>query len=846
MRGWLVIVILVSVVEGTWIPFGIGGLQSNAMISLSTSAKRSNDIILVSNNADCSWVSHTITWQPDIPNIVYNDTRKCLYPAASLVSLTRFQRNGELKGYILVVKLPNDKFAKLVFDIYGAIISEREILYGTLILGSPTIIEDLTGNTVGIFGFMVNRGMREYYWQLFLSNGGTRPITSFSTATAMPVWSAVSAVAADINDNMSLAIVYSVLGILYVTFRPSILDPSPVLGSHRFIVRNGTGNIKKVFAAPFPSGFGVIACRDDYFISANAYGASRDNTNAMLFSGGHAVSFSPPSILCEHMVFATLGNYTVFSWITNFSKTLHVVSMRPRNDKMVGWLSSPVFVVGISPANYANVSLAIIDTNTVAVGHDNYVTILSLVNMTKSPLTSAPSTMSPTEVPGSNTYAPTSLPVRTPTSSPTIVPTSSPTIVPTSSPTIVPTSSPTIVPTSLPITPTIVPTSLPTIVPTSLPTSTPTALSTSIPITDRPVESTKVPSQTAEPTSSPNPNAPLGSASTLILIIIIISVTAVSMLCCIVAYLIKKRKQSLSPIQDILLEERTTETTVSVIGENNLGLRSGNGSWVATQKIGRGAFGDVYSILMTNGKTEAVKVLASLSQEAIANYMNEFKIIRGLSHPNLIYYIDAERNDNDLYIVMEYTPEGSLADLIIRCVRLSLSICKQYTRDILSGLVYLHSNRLLHRDIKAANVLIKGGVCKLADFGCVKLIDSTVAAASTVVGTPRWMAPEIINGNATYGSEADIWSVGCTINEMLTGHPPWPMLSNTWKMLYHVANSEPMLEMELLDSPTIDLLKKIFSRNACDRPSAVNLLSSEWITSPGDSSLESDGSLLLV
>lgn len=106
------------------------------------------------------------------------------------------------------------------------------------------------------------------------------------------------------------------------------------------------------------------------------------------------------------------------------------------------------------------------------------------------------------------------------------------------------------------------------------------------------------------------------------------------------------------------------------------------------------------------------------------------------------------------------------------------NVVRSYTFQILDGLAYLHSHEVIHRDLKAANVLVdRNGVCKLADFGTAKSVHELNGQSNTLTGTLNWMAPEIIK-QLPYGRTADIWSFGCTVYEMATGHPPWQEAGN--------------------------------------------------------------------
>ena len=104
---------------------------------------------------------------------------------------------------------------------------------------------------------------------------------------------------------------------------------------------------------------------------------------------------------------------------------------------------------------------------------------------------------------------------------------------------------------------------------------------------------------------------------------------------------------------------------------------------------------------------------------------------------------------------------------------LSEEVVRQYTRQILKGLRYLHFNEVIHGDLKAANVLVdRKGICKLADLGTAKKVREIKSDANSLKGTVHWMAPEVIK-QQKYGRHADIWSLGCTVYEMVAGNPPW-------------------------------------------------------------------------
>ena len=169
----------------------------------------------------------------------------------------------------------------------------------------------------------------------------------------------------------------------------------------------------------------------------------------------------------------------------------------------------------------------------------------------------------------------------------------------------------------------------------------------------------------------------------------------------------------------------------------------------------------------------------------------EIHLMKGLDHDNIVRYWGTEVASNTLTIFMEYVPGGSLAAMLRRFGPFNQRLVSVYTTQLLRGLHYLHSHRIVHRDIKGGNILVdNNGVCKLADFGASKRLDLLKnTAEQSLKGTPYWMAPEVIR-QAGYGRQADIWSVGCTVIEMATGRPPWSEYKTQVSVMFHIAVSK--------------------------------------------------------
>ncbi|DBA02666.1 TPA: hypothetical protein N0F65_010491 [Lagenidium giganteum] len=259
--------------------------------------------------------------------------------------------------------------------------------------------------------------------------------------------------------------------------------------------------------------------------------------------------------------------------------------------------------------------------------------------------------------------------------------------------------------------------------------------------------------------------------------------------------------------------------------------------WIRKEKIGQGAQGAVYRCEeAATGKEVAAKVILTheLSPSEVEAIRREVKIIKRLQHPNLVQYYKATGNKkHTMNIYMEYVSGGSLSGKLRREGALPLPTIKKYTRQLLKALQYLHQNRIAHRDIKCANIFLTSDekLIKLGDFGAFKEMGS-VSLVGGIKGTPHWMAPEVIREQQTSSDgwfKADIWSLGCTVLEMLTGHAPWQQYSNPLTAMYQIvcSNATPTIP-DSAPEDTTTFLKWCLQRNPDDRPSTDQLLDHEF------------------
>lgn len=253
--------------------------------------------------------------------------------------------------------------------------------------------------------------------------------------------------------------------------------------------------------------------------------------------------------------------------------------------------------------------------------------------------------------------------------------------------------------------------------------------------------------------------------------------------------------------------------------------------------IGRGSFGEVFrGIRKSTGQVYAFKVIPMDESENLDAIIREIQFLKRIDSPYLTKHFETFLRDSDVWIVLEYCGGGSCADLLKFYGCLEESVTAYIVRSVLWGLQYLHREKKVHRDIKLGNILITDkGQVKLGDFGVSGELTFTRTKRNLIVGTPYWMAPEVIQRSKEgYNAKADIWSTGITTIELLCGNPPHYQKA-PMKALFDIPKLQaPSLDTEPFHVATKDFVRSCLMKIPNFRPTATQLLGHRFFSTCPD------------
>ena len=273
-------------------------------------------------------------------------------------------------------------------------------------------------------------------------------------------------------------------------------------------------------------------------------------------------------------------------------------------------------------------------------------------------------------------------------------------------------------------------------------------------------------------------------------------------------------------------------------------------NWMKGQWIGEGSFGSVYLALHSvTGELMAVKQVelpnhakGTESDKKKVTMINALKVeidlLQGLRHPHIVQYLGTSSDDTHLNIFLEYVPGGSIAGMLKQYNTFQEPLIRNFVRQILDGLSYLHGQNIIHRDIKGANVLVDNkGSIKISDFGISKRGDVAASANQlpgsglnrpSLQGSVFWMAPEVVRQSA-HTKKADIWSLGCLVVEMFSGARPFPDKSQLQALFAIGSNQAKPTIPETASEEAKTFMNKTFEIEHERRPSADELLKDPFL-----------------
>ncbi|KAI9799182.1 MAG: hypothetical protein M1833_004222 [Piccolia ochrophora] len=279
------------------------------------------------------------------------------------------------------------------------------------------------------------------------------------------------------------------------------------------------------------------------------------------------------------------------------------------------------------------------------------------------------------------------------------------------------------------------------------------------------------------------------------------------------------------------------------IPQDNLPKRQATFKWIKGELIGKGTYGRVYlGMNATTMEFLAVKQVEvarnaagqdkAKMKEMVAALDQEIDTMQHLDHNNIVQYLGCERHEYSISIFLEYINGGSVGSCLRKHGKFEESVVSSLTRQTLDGLAYLHREGILHRDLKADNILLDlDGTCKISDFGISKKTDNIYGndITNSMQGSVFWMAPEVIRSQGQgYSAKVDVWSLGCVVLEMFAGRRPWSKDEAVGAIFKLGSLQAPPIPEDVsgaISPEAIGLLWDCFTIDPSERPTAETLLS---------------------
>jgi fused-like protein len=239
--------------------------------------------------------------------------------------------------------------------------------------------------------------------------------------------------------------------------------------------------------------------------------------------------------------------------------------------------------------------------------------------------------------------------------------------------------------------------------------------------------------------------------------------------------------------------------------------------YVDLKPIGEGAFGKVFKARRKHtGQIVALKFIKkkNRTEKDLKNLRQEIDILRRLKHENIVLLLDTFETKIEICLVTEYA-QGELFEILEEDQSMPEVEIRKISMQLVSALHYLHSNRIIHRDMKPQNVLISAnGVVKLCDFGFARAMSTNTLVLTSIKGTPLYMSPELVK-EQPYGNAADLWSLGVILYELFVGQPPF--FTNNLMSLIKLIIKDPVKYPDNMSEKFKDFLKGLLNKDPTRR-----------------------------